>query len=135
MKNKLKYIDVIVKIIAAFIMLQTLYFKFSASPESVYIFSKIGMEPIGRIGTGIGELIASLLILIPRTTWLGAIGAIGLMGGALFFHFTVLGIIVMDDGGQLFIYACLVLLSSAYLLIRNREVVFAFIGNKKSKQW
>ncbi len=98
MKNKLKYLDVIAKVLAAFIMLQTLYFKFSASPESVYIFTKIGLEPIGRIGTGIGEMIASILILIPRTTWLGALGAIGLMAGALFFHFTVLGIVVMDDG-------------------------------------
>ena len=135
MKNKLKYLDVIAKVLAAFIMLQTLYFKFSASPESVYIFTKIGLEPIGRIGTGIGEMIASILILIPRTTWLGALGAIGLMAGALFFHFTVLGIVVMDDGGQLFIYACLVLLSSVYLLIRNRESLFAFVGNKNIKSW
>ena len=135
MKNKLKYLDVIAKVLAAFIMLQTLYFKFSASPESVYIFTKIGLEPIGRIGTGIGEMIASILILIPRTTCLGALGAIGLMAGALFFHFTVLGIVVMDDGGQLFIYACLVLLSSVYLLIRNRESLFAFVGNKNIKSW
>lgn len=135
MKNKLKYLDVIAKYLAAFIMLQTLYFKFSASPESVYIFTKIGLEPIGRIGTGIGELIASIFILIPRTTWLGAMGAIGLMGGALFFHFTTLGIVVMDDGGRLFIYACLVLLSAAYLLNRNRESLYAFIGNKRIKKW
>jgi uncharacterized membrane protein YphA (DoxX/SURF4 family) len=135
MKNKLKYLDVIAKVLAAFIMLQTLYFKFSASPESVYIFTKIGLEPIGRVGTGIGEMIASILILIPRTTWLGALGAIGLMAGALFFHFTVLGIVVMDDGGQLFIYACLVLLSAVYLLIRNRESLFAFIGYKNIKSW
>jgi uncharacterized membrane protein YphA (DoxX/SURF4 family) len=122
MKNKLKYIDIISKALASLIMLQTLYFKFSASPESVYIFSTIGMEPAGRIGTGIGELIASILILIPRTTWMGALGAIGLMCGAIFFHFTILGIEVMDDRGQLFIYACLVLLSSIYLLIRNKEI-------------
>jgi putative oxidoreductase len=85
MKNKLKYLDVIAKVLAAFIMLQTLYFKFSASPESVYIFTKIGLEPIGRIGTGIGEMIASILILIPRTTWLGALGAIGLMSRSYVF--------------------------------------------------
>ena len=131
MKNKLKYLDVIAKVLAAFIMLQTLYFKFSASPESVYIFTKIGLEPIGRIGTGIGEMIASILILIPRTTWLGALGAIGLMAGALFFHFTVLGIVVMDDGGQLFIYACLVLLCAGYLLIRNKQVPLALFNKGK----
>ena len=133
MKNKFKYLDVIAKGVAAFIMLQTLYFKFSASPESVYIFSTIGMEPMGRIGSGIGELIASILILVPKTTWLGAMGAIGLMSGALFFHLTSLGIVVMDDGGQLFIYACLVLLSALYLLIRNKEKPLSLIFNRKSK--
>lgn len=131
MKNKFKYLDVTAKGVAAFIMLQTLYFKFSASPESVYIFSTIGMEPVGRIGSGIGELIASILILVPKTTWLGAIAAIGLMAGALFFHLTSLGIVVMDDGGQLFIYACLVLLSALYLLIRNREILLKMINNKR----
>lgn len=131
MKNKFKYLDVTAKGVAAFIMLQTLYFKFSASPESVYIFSTIGMEPVGRIGSGIGELIASILILVPKTTWLGAIAAIGLMAGALFFHLTSLGIVVMDDGGQLFIYACLVLLSALYLLIRNRETLLKMINNKR----
>ena len=133
MKNKFKYLDVIAKGIAAFIMLQTLYFKFSASPESVYIFSTIGMEPVGRIGTGIGELIASILILIPKTTWLGAIGAIGLMSGALFFHLTSLGIVVMDDEGQLFLYACLVFLSAFYLLIRNNEALLELIFNRIRK--
>ncbi len=133
MKNTFKYLDVIAKGIAAFIMLQTLYFKFSASPESVYIFSTIGMEPVGRIGSGIGELIASILILVPKTTWLGAMGAIGLMSGAIFFHLTSIGIVVMDDGGQLFIYACLVFLSALYLLIRNKEIPLALIFNRKSK--
>src|SRR3982751_2704940 len=94
----------ILRIIAALIMLQTLYFKFTAADESVYIFSKLGMEPWGRIGTGILELVASILILYPKTTVLGALLAIGLMGGAIFFHLTRLGIIVQNDNGQLFIY-------------------------------
>ncbi|MBP7244867.1 MAG: DoxX family protein [Bacteroidia bacterium] len=131
MKNNLKYLDVIAKSIAAFLMLQTLFFKFTASPESVYIFSTLGMEPLGRIGTGVGELIASALLLIPRTTWLGALGAIGLMSGAIFFHFTKLGIEVMNDGGQLFIYACLVLLCAGYLLIRNKQVPLALFNKGK----
>ncbi|MFN0188460.1 MAG: DoxX family protein [Bacteroidia bacterium] len=131
MKNKFKYLDVTAKGVASFIMLQTLYFKFSASPESVYIFSTLGMEPLGRIGTGVGELIASALLLIPRTTWLGALGAIGLMSGAIFFHFTKLGIEVMNDGGQLFIYACLVLLCAGYLLIRNKQVPLALFNKGK----
>ena len=106
----------VLRLLAAAIMLQTLFFKFSASEESVYIFSAIGMEPWGRIGTGVMELIASILILIPRTTAVGALLAIGLMSGALFFHVTTLGIEVMGDGGQLFIYALLVLFSSLVLL-------------------
>lgn len=106
----------VLRLLAAVILLQTLFFKFSASKESVYIFSTIGMEPWGRIGTGIMELIAAILILIPRTTAFGALLAIGLMSGALFFHLTTLGIEVKADGGLLFIYALLVLISSAILL-------------------
>src|SRR4051812_45064355 len=91
----------ILRILAALIMLQTLYFKFTAADESVYIFSRLGMEPWGRIGTGVLELIASALILVPKTTALSALLAIGLMGGAIFFHLTKLGIVVRNDGGQL----------------------------------
>jgi uncharacterized membrane protein YphA (DoxX/SURF4 family) len=106
----------VLRLLAAVILLQTLFFKFSSSEESVYIFSAIGMEPWGRIGTGVMELIAAILILIPRTTAFGALLAIGLMSGALFFHLTTLGIEVKGDGGLLFIYALLVLISSSILL-------------------
>ena len=102
-------------------MLQTLYFKFSGAEESVYIFSQLGMEPWGRIGTGVLELIASILILYPRTTFFGSVLAIGLMAGAVASHLTKLGIPVKDDGGQLFIYALLVLLSSIILSIIYRN--------------
>jgi len=111
----------ILRLLAAIILLQTLHFKFSAAPESIYIFSKIGMEPWGRIGTGILELIAGILILIPATTAYGASLAIGLMAGAIFFHLTKLGISVQNDGGQLFIYALLVFVSSAVLAIIYRD--------------
>jgi uncharacterized membrane protein YphA (DoxX/SURF4 family) len=60
------------RIVAALILLQTLFFKFSGAEESVYIFSTLGMEPWGRIGSGVLELIASVLILYPRTTFIGA---------------------------------------------------------------
>ena len=95
----MKIILWILRILAALIMLQTLYFKFTAAPESIYIFSTLGMEPYGRIGTGIGELIASILLLYPRTTGYGAVICLGLMSGALFFHITKLGIVVQNDGG------------------------------------
>lgn len=117
----------ILRIIAAVIMLQTLYFKFTGAEESIYIFSRIGMEPWGRIGTGVLELVASLLILYPRTTHFGALLALGLMGGAIFFHLTKLGVSVMGDKGQLFIYALLVFLSSAGLLLICREKVSQLI--------
>ena len=111
----------ILRVLAAIILLQTLYFKFSAAPESIYIFSKLGMEPWGRISVGIMELIAGILILVPATTPYGALLAIALMGGAIFFHLTKLGISVQNDGGQLFIYALFVLASSTVLVIIHRS--------------
>ncbi len=109
-------------------MLQTLYFKFSGAEESIYIFSKVGIEPWGRIGTGIAELIAGILILIPRTSVYGAVMAIGIMAGAIITHLFVLGIVVMNDGGQLFIYALIVFLSSLYLLYQQRNQLFKLIS-------
>ena len=113
----------IVKITAAVIMLQTLYFKFSAHPEAVYIFTTLGLEPWGRIGIGVMELIASLLILIPRTSWFGALMGLGLMSGAIFFHLTKLGIVVYHDGGKLFAMAVGVLICSVVILWANRREV------------
>jgi uncharacterized membrane protein YphA (DoxX/SURF4 family) len=109
------------RLIAAAIMLQTLFFKFTAAEESVYIFTQTGMEPWGRIGTGVLELIASVLILYPRTTIYGAFLAMGLMAGAIFFHLTKLGIVVKNDGGQLFVYAVVVFTTSLILLLINRQ--------------
>jgi uncharacterized membrane protein YphA (DoxX/SURF4 family) len=117
----------VLRIIAALIMLQTLYFKFSGAEESVYIFSQLGMEPWGRIGTGIFELIASILILYPGTTFLGSVLAIGLMLGAIGAHLTKLGIVVKNDGGQLFIYALIVLISSIILTVIYRNDGITFI--------
>lgn len=123
----------IARIVAAVIMLQTLYFKFTGAEESVYIFSTLGLEPYGRIGTGIGELIASVLILIPATTWVGAVMALGLMSGALFFHITKLGIEIMGDGGQLFYYGIAVFCAAAYLLIMERETAQSFVAKLLKK--
>jgi uncharacterized membrane protein YphA (DoxX/SURF4 family) len=117
------------RILAAVIMLQTLFFKFSGADESIYIFSTLGMEPWGRIGTGSLELVASILILIPKTTSLGALLAIGLMAGAIWFHLTKLGIAVRGDGGQLFIYALLVFVSSVILLFVYRNGILVYTRN------
>ncbi len=117
----------VLKLLAAVIMLQTLYFKFTAAEESVYIFTQIGLEPYGRIGIGVMELIASVLILYSKTTVYGALLATGLMGGALFSHLTKLGIEVQGDGGQLFIYALLVLISSLVLVFVYRQQLYSML--------
>ena len=110
----------VLRIVAALILLQTLYFKFTAHPQSVELFTTLGIEPWGRIGTGIAELIASVLILMPRTTLLGAIMGLGLMAGAIFFHLTKLGI---NFGGDaiLFIYAVVTFVCCLALIILFRK--------------
>lgn len=113
--QKMIFLYWVLRILAAVILLQTLFFKFSGAEESIYIFSTLGMEPWGRIGTGIVELVASILILLPRTTAFGAVLAVGTMSGAIFFHLTRLGIEVRGDHGQLFIYALLVFISAGIL--------------------
>jgi hypothetical protein len=111
------------QLVAAAILLQTLFFKFTASEESVYIFSTLHMEPVGRIGSGVAELIASILLLIPSTAALGAMLAMGVMAGAIASHLTVLGIEVKGDGGLLFALALIVFVSSGLvLLIRRTEL-------------
>jgi putative oxidoreductase len=117
-----------VRILAALIMLQTLYFKFSGAEESIYIFTQVGMEPFGRIGIGVLELIASALILIPATVWLGSILAMGLMGGAIMMHLTLLGINVQGDGGYLFFLALTVAVCSAIAFWLSRKTIPEAIG-------
>ena len=106
------------RIVAALIMLQTLYFKFTGAPESVYIFSQVGMEPEGRYATAIAELVASILLLIPQTSLIGASLALFIMIGAIATHVSIIGIEVMHDHGQLFIYAIVVALASFYIILR-----------------
>lgn len=121
MKNRSMVLVWILRLLAAVLMLQTLYFKFTGSEESVYIFTTLHMEPWGRIGIGVMELLASVLILYHRTTAWGALLGMGLMAGALFSHFTLLGIEVMGDGGQLFIYAALVFIACLLLVLGYRK--------------
>jgi len=113
----------ICQIVAAVILGQTLYFKFTGAPESVYIFSTLGAEPWGRIGSGILELLAVALLLYPRTPAIGAALAVGLMVGAIGAHLTKLGIEVQGDRGTLFGLAVAVAISSLIVLaIRRREL-------------
>lgn len=111
------------QIVAAVILGQTLFFKFTGAPESVYIFSTLGAEPWGRIGSGILELVAVGLLLYPRTPAIGAALAIGLMGGAIGAHLTKLGIEVQGDKGTLFGLAVTVAATSLIVLaLRRREL-------------
>jgi putative oxidoreductase len=101
--------SLILRIAAAAILLQTLYFKFKGHPESVELFTKLGVEPWGRIGTGVIELITGILLLVPATAFIGAFLGIGLMSGAILSHLAVIGIESKGDGGQLFMLAIIVL--------------------------
>jgi uncharacterized membrane protein YphA (DoxX/SURF4 family) len=112
----MKIIYQICRVVAAIILVQTLFFKFTGAPESVYIFTKVGAEPVGRIGSGVVELIAAILLLVPSFTWLGAALACGVMFGAIGSHLTLLGIQVMGDGGLLFALACVVFLCCLFIL-------------------
>ena len=111
------------RIVAAIILLQTLFFKFTAAPESVYIFTRVGAEPWGRIGSGVVELIAAVLLLTPRFVWLGAILALGVMAGAIESHLTLLGIEVQGDKGLLFGLAVSVFVTCAVTLFLHRSQI------------
>ncbi|OYQ43039.1 DoxX family protein [Flavobacterium cyanobacteriorum] len=114
----------IMRLTAALILLQTLFFKFTGAEESVYIFTTLGAEPYGRIGSGIIELIASLLILLPRTTFYGALLGAGTMSGAILSHIFVLGLEVQGDGGQLFILALVTFACCLILMYLTKQKIY-----------
>jgi hypothetical protein len=123
--------------IATVILLQTLFFKFTAAPESVYIFTKVGnfvhaafsfisipmAEKFGRLGSGVMELVAGILLITPRYVWAGALLAMAATFGAIATHLTILGIDVLGDKGLLFGLAITVFLSSAIALYIHRTDV------------
>lgn len=115
-----RWLSWIAQIIAAAILGQTLFFKFSGAPEAVALFTRLGVEPWGRIATGVVELIAVILLLSPRLAATGAALATGLMLGAILSHLTVLGISVDGDGGLLFSLAWVVLACSLLVLWLRR---------------
>jgi hypothetical protein len=113
----------LLQLVVAGILLQTLFFKFTGAAESVYIFSTLGVEPWGRIGSGVVELIASFLLLIPATATIGATLALGVIAGAIVSHLSILGIEIQGDGGLLFALAIIVFVASvAILALRRREI-------------
>lgn len=119
----------ILRITAAVVLLQTLFFKFTGAPESVYIFTKVHAEPWGRVGSGVVELISAVLLFTPRFNWLGSVIALGVMAGAILSHLTVLGIEVQGDKGLLFALSLVVFVASAINLIIHR-VEIPVIGRR-----
>lgn len=107
--------------IAALIFLQTLWFKFTAAPESVAIFTQLHAEPFGRIFSGVCELIAAILLLLPQTQIIGALMGFGIISGAILSHIFILGLVVQGDGGLLFALACVVFLCCALIIILQRD--------------
>jgi putative oxidoreductase len=119
----IRIFDWLLRIAVAIILLQTLFFKFTGAEESVYIFTTLGLEPWGRYLSGAAELVAAVLLLVPRTAWAGAIVALGVMTGAILSHLTRLGIEVMGDGGLLFGLGVFVFTASAIsLCIRRYQI-------------
>jgi len=116
-----KNVFLVLRLIIAIILVQTLRYKFTSHPDSVYIFTQVGLEPYGRIAIGIMELIAAILILIPKTVWLGAGLTLGIISGAIFFHITKIGVEVMGDGGALFYMALSILVLSLIVLWHERK--------------
>lgn len=125
MKSKVFFI---LRLIAAVILLQTLFFKFTGAPESIYIFTTLKIEPWGRWLSGISELIASILLLITATQVIGAVMALGIMGGAILSHILFLGIVVQNDSGTLFTLAVIVFAISAAVVIDQRKTLFMSIN-------
>ena len=109
------------------------FFKFSGATESIWIFNQLGAEPWGRLGSGVGELICVILLLIPRMAWLGALGGLGIISGAILAHLFVLGIEVQGDGGLLFLLAVVVFVCCAVTLWLQREKMEAFFRKIKSR--
>ena len=135
---KIKFLlERVLSIVAAVILLQTLYFKFTAAPVSVHIFSTLGLEPWGRIGTGVMELLAGILLLWKRTSFYGALLAIGIMAGAILSHLLFLGIEILGDGGHVFVLAIIVTICSLGVIIIRfddiKSLINRLIYNQKNQ--
>ncbi|MEB2777933.1 DoxX family protein [Algoriphagus sp. D3-2-R+10] len=128
-KSKVTILSWVLRLLASGILLQTLYFKFGAHPDSVALFSQLGVEPIGRIGLGIAELITAILIVVPKTTAVGAITGVFLMLGAIFSHVFIIGIEFRGDGGALFSLAITCFLACLILCVILKNQILTFIKN------
>lgn len=117
-------------VLAAVLLIQSLFFKFTGAQESMYIFGQLGMEPYGRIATGIAELIIAVFLIVPKTSLIGAVLAIGVIGGAILSHLFILGIEVQGDGGLLFGLALIIFISCAISILLQRKKLNAWFKTK-----
>ncbi|MDG3583613.1 DoxX family protein [Galbibacter pacificus] len=129
MRNKKYYVERAAAIIAAVILIQTLYFKFTAHPDSVKLFTELGAEPVGRIGLGCLELITGILLLYRKTSHIGAIIGVGMMIGAIVSHVAIIGINFNNDGGTLFTLACVTLVCCIVVLL-TKDVKLPILGKR-----
>jgi uncharacterized membrane protein YphA (DoxX/SURF4 family) len=120
----------VARILAALILGQTLFFKFTGAEESVALFTKLGAEPWGRIGSGVTELIACILLVITPTAKWGGLLAAGIMFGAIASHLLVIGIESQGDGGYLFMLAWVVMICSLYFVWVNKDDLLKLINKK-----
>ena len=125
-------IVLILRIIAAGILFQTLFFKFTGAPESKFIFSTLGIEPWGRWFSAFAEMLASIFLLVPSTQVVGALMAFGIMLGAVASHLLILGIVIQDDGGLLFTLAIVVSVCSIAVLLLRKSEISLLIKRSKS---
>lgn len=126
-------VSLVLRLVIAILFLQTLYFKFTAHPDSVYIFSQLGLEPYGRIGLGIVELVTAILLLLPKTQYIGLALSLGIIIGAIASHLLVLGINVKGDGGTLFNLALIIFVATLILMIMQRAAMFEYFAGLKNK--
>jgi uncharacterized membrane protein YphA (DoxX/SURF4 family) len=131
---KMPKIIFLLRLISSIILLQTLYFKFTGAPESVFIFETLGMEPWGRWGAGFSELIAGILLLIPGYYMLGALFALAIISGAILSHIFVLGIVIQNDGGSLFMLALVVFICCAFVIFFERQTLLNKVKIVLNKQ-
>lgn len=130
--NRDKIIEWVFRIVPAVIMLQTLFFKFTGHPDSVALFTELGVEPFGRVGLGVVELIAAILLLIPETVKYGIVLGLGLMAGAIATHVFIIGIIFNNDGGALFTLAAVAMVCLLVLAYRHWSSIQGLIPGLKA---
>lgn len=120
----------------AYIFLWYEQYKLTGHPGSVWLFQTLadwlfigGYEKPFRLSVAIAEIVASVLVVIPRTRIWGAALSFGIISGAIFFHvFSPVGIDPFDDGAQLFKEAVAVWFASAFILVVMRNEVRAVLG-------